>query len=207
MAILMPNIKRLRDDLKSNGWHMTSFLFQFKGFEYIVLFEDLDNLGLSKGYYTVLLTFIDRNDESRRLKTKANQSSFAVSAKEFRKFFRIAFSENLGDILKQFYEYFSAFVPSKVNVHPTNQETDLALQCLGERDRDNNRCCFCLRRNPVVAGKQQHRTVFNGEKCRRLKPDLYEFFKDDRTISFCFRLENELPTSLIMSNFAKTGGC
>lgn len=199
----MENINILLTYLRLNGWHMTSFPFYYKKFEYIVLFEDLNNLNLTNDdRYSVLLTFIDMSDINRRLTVKANSFCFKFNVVEFRKFFNIAYTENLGDVFQEFYEYFNKFVPAEANQNVTNEELQIIVNQLNRRDNDNNMCCYAVKRNPQINGKQCHRTIFNSEKCRRLKPALYIEFEHDDTISFCFREENELPVAEILKNFA-----
>lgn len=199
----MENIAILIKYLRDNNWHMTSFLFNYKQIEYIVLFEDLNNLTINNNGYDVLLTFIDSDDETRKLSVMANSYRFEFEVKEFREFFHIEFSHNLGNVFKQFYEYFNDFVPVTTNIHHTDQEKRLTIERLNRNDNDNNICCYKLMRNPTVNGKQHHRTMFNAQKCRMLKNDLYIHFERDDTISFCFREENELTTNEILRNFAK----
>jgi len=198
----MANISNLLNNLRTNHWHMTSFLFKYKNSEYVVLFEDIANLKIKDEGYKVLLTFIDTMDVSRTLAVKANDYSFKFNVKEFRLFFNIEYSNNLGDVFQQFYQYFNRFIPTQVNPAPTRLEQKLVINRLNKNDNDNNTCCFSVKRNPYVDGKQHFRTPFNSDKCRRLKADLYYHFENDNTISFCFREFNELSTSEILKNFA-----
>lgn len=61
---LMDNIGILLEDLRRNKWHITAFPFDYKDKKYIVLFEDIKNLQLIANRYLVLLTFIDKMDET-----------------------------------------------------------------------------------------------------------------------------------------------
>lgn len=189
--------------LRENRWHMTSFPFDYKHVDYIVLFEDLQNLDLVDEGFDVLLTFVDASDVTRILSVKANARQFKFNVKTFREFFGIEYGPNLGDIFQQFYDRFNEYIPTVVNLHPTRLENELVIKRLNKNDSDNYMCCYALKRNPVVEGVQRHRTIFNAEKCRRLKNDLYVHYANEDTISFCFRKENELPTGVIMRNFAE----
>ena len=200
----MERIDILLTYLREHNWHMTSFPFDYKGIDYIVLFEDLNNLKLdNEGKYDVLLTFVDAQDTDRTLAVKANSIYIKFNVKEFREFFNIEYSSNLGNIFQQFYERFNRYVPETVNTNLTEVEKKLVIKKLNSNDNDNNMCCYALKRNPIVQGVQWHRTIFNAEKCRLLKHDLYEYYENEDTISFCFREENELPTGVIMKNFAE----
>jgi len=199
----MENITILLNHLRTHGWHMTSFIFRYNGYEYIVLFEDITNLHLKTNGYDVLLTFIDTNDEERRLSVRAKEQCFEFKVREFREFFHIAYSENLGDIFKQFYAYFNRFVPLEVRQPANEQEKMLIINRLNANDNDNNTCCYAVKRNPEVNGKQYHRSPFNAQKCRMLKADLYHHFENEDTISFCFRARDELSTTEILKHFAE----
>lgn len=203
MYSFLSNIPILLKNLRDNAWHITSFLFRYKNITYIVLFEDLKYLTLQQSNYCVMLTFIDSSNIERTLSVKANSSCFEFCVKEFREYFNIEYSDNLGDVFHQFYIYFNKVIPLNVNLHQTQLERELVINKLNQRDNDNSTCCYAVKRNPVVNGKQYRRSIFNDEKCRLLNPELYEYFKNDKTISFCFRNENALSTNLILTNFAK----
>lgn len=203
MPLWLSNIPVLLNNLRDNNWHITSFLFKYKNVKYIVLFEDLKCLSSQLDNYFVLLTFIDSSDIERVLTVRANSSHFEFQVKEFREYFGIEYTDNLGDVFHQFYTYFNRFIPLNINLHYTVLEKELIVNRLNQRDGDNNICCYAVKRNPMVNGKQYHRSIFNEEKCRLLKPELYKYFKNDNTISFCFRNENELSTDIILTNFAK----
>lgn len=121
-SLPMPNIRTLRDDLRAKGWHMTSFLFNYNKTQYIVLFEDINNLSIQKEKYIAYITFLDRKDITRTLSVKANTYTFKVTAKAFRDFFKIEYSSNLGDIFQTFYRSFNLHMPQKL---PTSYSDEL----------------------------------------------------------------------------------
>ena len=57
LPLPMPNIKKLRDNLNSLGFHITAFDFTYKNVTYSVLFEVSDNIKEVSKYYIALLTF------------------------------------------------------------------------------------------------------------------------------------------------------
>lgn len=69
---------------------------------------------------------------------------------------------------------------------------------LNRNDNDFSICCFRIRRNPTG----QHRTVFNADKTKILRPSLYDKFANDNTISFCYRENHELADNEICLAFA-----
>lgn len=96
---------------------------------------------------SVKLTFIDINTPERTYSIEANQLQMYFDPKTFREYFGIEFSKNLGNIFRQFFDYFVTFVPP---VAPTlnirqNKEIDRALAQNGNRD-SNAIFCYDARR-------------------------------------------------------------
>ncbi len=129
-------------------------------------------------------------DVTRSLSVKANARHFKFDVKEFREFFKIDYAPNLGDIFQQFYDRFNEYIPEEVNLYPTRLENELVIRKLNKNDYDNNVCCYALKRNPIVEGIQYHRTIFNAEKCRRLKM-IYMFIMQMKT-QLVFALEMKM---------------
>jgi len=200
---LMDNMVLLLKNLRDNGWHITAFPFSFKNIDYIVLFEDIDNLKLVANGNIVRLTFIDTTDADHVLEVKANPNRFDIGAKQLREFFGIEYSENLGDIFRQFYERFGAIIPRIRPLTLSTAEKNAAIQRLNRNDNDNDNamCCYAARRNGVYDGKQHYRTPFNSDKTKLLRETLYERLGGDDTISFCYREENELDDITIINQF------
>lgn len=212
MSALMPNIRELRDNLRETGWHMTGFPFTYKSVHYSVLCENLDNLLKHNDHSIILLTFIDNGQPDRQLKIEANSARFYVDAKTLREYFHISYSANLGDILSQFYSTFSTFIPREVSLNISEEIKSSIVATLCSRDGDNPKAIFCFSvyRNGIDprSGQQKHRRIFNQDRARLLVPDLYEFFKDDTTISFCFSTEKEReqPSNVIIQKYASRYG-
>lgn len=203
------NIGYLLKDLKDNGYHMTAFSFKYKNIEYDVLFEDNGNIEQRKDPYAiVVLTFIDINNPTRKYTIWCNQKRFIFDdVIEFRKFFGIEFSNNLGDIFKQFFDYFIGFVPDKMPV--TNKRQDMEIdRHLASRDgrRDPNAIyCYDARRLGKRNNEQMHRSIFISNLTQRRKPKLFEIFKKDDTITFYYspNEDDELSDEEIINRFRK----
>lgn len=206
MELLMPNIRKLRDDLRKNDWVITAFPFTYKQKTYVVIFEDAKALHIKTEYYIAQLTFIDSIDENHILSTLANSSHFKVSAKEFREFFDISYTTNLGDIFQQFYSYFSKFIPETMPQKLDDTLEHHVLHIIDKRENQQNAIyCFKAFRNGIVNDKQRHRTPYNADKTKLRRPNLYQYFKDDNTISFAYSADPlEEKTDLeIIQNFIK----
>lgn len=194
------NLNSLISDMKDKQWHITAFTFRYKDINYVVLVEDIENLKMVIDNHIALLSFIDTTDENHVLQVKVSPYGFDIGAKKLREFFGIEWNENLGDIFKQFYSLLNAKIPPKVdNDKLSADEEQEIINRLNKNDNDFSRCCFKIRRNP----SGQHRTVFNADKTKILRPSLYEKFANDNTISFCYRENDELTDSEICLAFAK----
>ena len=65
-------------------------------------------------------------------------------------------------------------------------------------------CCYKARHNGKKAnGEQIYRSAKNTAKTKLLRESLFKRIGSDKTISFCYRQENELSDSQIISNLDK----
>ena len=190
----MLNLRHLIDDMKANLRVITAFDFSYKGKNYVVVCEDIskqpdEEKPKKYKYYIAKLTFIDYNDESRTLTVLANTKYFdGVSTAQFRAFFGIEYGNNLGDIFQQFYSYFSKSIPEQV---PKNLNKTQTISCVKQLNRKKGETdglyCFNVFRNGKDSKqRQKHRSCYNADKARLLRPTLFNHFKKDSTISFCF---------------------
>ena len=110
---MLKNIKQLKDDMVLKQWTICSFLFKYKSIDYIVLVKRF--VGLEKresNYALVKLHFMDAKDLSRDYEIEANSASLLINdKKEFILYFRIEYSKNLRDIIRQFTEKLSRDIP------------------------------------------------------------------------------------------------
>lgn len=201
--IFMPFVKILRDNLRKSGWCITAFPFRYNNINYTVLFEDLDKTLERNKYYIARLTFIDDN-ENRRLDVLANTYNFNIHITELRSFFKVQYAENLGDFLQQFYTNFNRYIPKQFN-KPSKQQQIHIVERLNRNDNDNAMYCYKVMRNGIIKDKQRHRSIFNDNKTRLLRPTLYQDFKNDDTISFCYSInpDDERTDTEIIERFSK----
>ena len=73
---VLHNVKELLHSLRKNGWHITAFEFFYNGHEYVVVFEDLRANNEHIQFYSVKLTFIDKNNKNRIFETYVNSCGF-----------------------------------------------------------------------------------------------------------------------------------
>lgn len=200
---MLKNLRSLYDDMKIKEWTICSFIFNYKSINYIVLVkrfvegeERIDNYALVK------LEFMKELDLNDSLNIEANSSRLIVDAKTLREYFGIKYSYNLGDIIKQFSEQFGASIPIKVKDETTNLEKQAMVNSLSISDSEDPEKIYCtkVRRNP----KGKKRSQFNTDKTKLLRKKLFEFFKDDESISFCYSKEKikENDDVTILKNFS-----
>lgn len=202
---ILNNIGKLRADLIKNGYHMTAFEFRYNG-TYDVLFENNDNLDKRDNpYASVILTFIDTDNFDRRYTIEANQIRLFFNPKDFREFFKIKFSNNLGNVFRQFFDKFVAIVPSTVPERLNQRQNNAIDRCLAQRGGHNPDAIYCYdaRRLSKRNEKQMYRSIFISNLTQRKKPELYEYFKNEPTVTFYYspNREDELTDKQIIEKF------
>ena len=203
MILAMPNVKELLTELRENDWYITAYSFAFGNKEYVVVFEDLRELDKGTQYYAVCMTFIDVNNEKRRLETYVNSYNFKKDSKELIEFFGIKAKGYTGNsIIWQLYNALNKATPTKFT--PIEEMyKKYAVDVIDTREGKEGLCCYKAVRNGKKAnGEQIRRSAKNTAKIRLLRPELYALVgeKDD-TISFYFRQENELDNATILLLF------
>ena len=200
---MLKNLKSLKDNMKAKGWTICSFIFRYKKINYIVLVKRFVEKDRIDKYALVKFEFMKELDLTDSLQVEANSSRLIVEAKTLRKYFGIEYNNNLGDILKQFSEQLGASVPSIVNDEISDLEKKSMVRSLSISDSEDPEKIYCtkLRRNP----KGQKRNQFNTDKTKLLRRDLFEHFKGDESIGFCYSAEQskENDDTTIMKNFSK----
>lgn len=200
---ILENLRVLKSDMESNGWVIDAFPFTFKAIDYIVLVKLYDANDVNRPKYALLeLEFLKKSNISDNLVAPANTTKLLITPQELRTYFGIEWSANLGDILSQFYEYLSKYIPLSVGLHRT-QAIDVAMvDSLSKSDSQDPRkiYCFSAKRNP----NEGHRTQYNDNKTRILRPVLYSKLSSDPNVSFNYSLEisKEKSDSEIISNFS-----
>jgi len=201
---MLSNLKLLNDDMKNKGWIIISFTFRYKTVNYIVLVKRfLSEEKKGNKYSLVKLEFMKENNLEDSLLVEANSRKIFVDAKIFREYFRIAYVPNLGDIFKQFYGIFGKSIPSTIKIVNTDFEKAAMVKSLSISDSEDPTKIYCtnVRRNP----EGQKRSVFNSDKTKILRPRLYEYFKDEESISFCYSNDEckNNDDATILKNFSK----
>lgn len=200
---MLSKLKQLKEDMEENEWTITSFLFTYKSIKYVVLVKRfIDNVKKRDPYALVKLDFFKANDLSCRLSAEANSKRILIDAKTLREYFGIEYSENLGDILIQFSKRFGDSIPVSVPIQFSVLEKGLIIKSLSKSDSEDPNKVFCykVKRNP----KGQMRSLYNADKTKILRLSLFNYFKDDKSISFCYSTEknDENDDATILYNFS-----
>lgn len=186
----LENLKLLKKDMEEKDWTICSFIFTYKKVEYIVLVKRFIKKEPKKNKYALVkLHFIKSDNLSHEMKCEANSNGLIIDAKNLREYFKLEYSINLGDILKQFTKYFGDSIPKIIKENYTLLEKELMVKSLSLSDREDPKKIYCthLKRNP----KGQFRSGYNSDKTKLLRKNLFEYFKDDKTISFCYSTEEK----------------
>lgn len=206
----LENLKCLRNDMKSNGWIIDVFDFVYKKQGYFVIVELYREGEIKPGYALCKLKFIKKADPDHVLCAPANSNGIMIDAKPLREYFGIEYAPNLGNILSQFSETLGKSIPDKRSDSKSQEQVSVLVNALSRSDSEDPSkiYCFKLRRNPRRSnGTPSQRSMFNDNKARLLRPALYSYFKDDKTISFCFTSEQALERSdaEIIEGFSSLG--
>ncbi|OKP87647.1 hypothetical protein A3842_05965, partial [Paenibacillus sp. P3E] len=186
-----------------------SFIFSYNNEDFIVLVKlFVENEKKKDTYALVKLEFLRQSDLNSSLELEANSNSLFVATKTLREYFNIEYNENLGDILQQFKEYFSKFIPKEVIEDKSEEKLRILVASLSKSDSENPNKMYCyqVRRNGYKSdGELAQRSIYNDNKTRILRPFLYSKLKDEKNISFCFseNKNDENTDETILANWVK----
>ena len=200
---MLEKLKSLKEDMKNNGWTICSFIFKYKDQNYIVLVKRFVGTVERKSRYALVkLEFMKENDLTDLLEAEANSSRLIIDEEILREYFGIEYSENPGDIIDQFSNHLGNSIPANIKINVTDIEKQAMVRSLSISDSEDPEKVYCtmIRRNPQ--GKK--RSEFNSDKTKLLRNKLFECFKDDESISFCYSKDSkkEKNDPEILKNFS-----
>ena len=201
---MLENLKFLKEDMKNNGWTICSFIFKYKNKNYIVLVKRfVGSVKRINEYALVKLEFMKETDLTDLLEVEANSNRLIIDAKTLRDYFGIEYRNNLGDIINQFSNQLGDSIPANIKMNISYIEKQAMVRSLSISDSEDPEKIYCtmVRRNPE--GKK--RSEFNSDKTKLLRGELFKYFKDDESISFCYSKEPEKENddATILKNFSK----
>lgn len=202
--MLLSNLKKLKDDMVDKSWTICSFIFLYKETEYIVLVKRF--VGTEKRvdkYALVKLHFMKYHDLNDDLQVEANSSGLIIEAQMLRKYFGIDYKDNLGNILQQFTEQLGSVIPEEVPTCVSHIEKTAMVHSLSRSDSENPNKIYCnkVKRNPDGG----LRSEFNADKTKLLRGSLFEHFRNEPSVSFCYYADPtmEKDDATILHNFSK----
>lgn len=209
MVNIFGNLKLLKRDMDLKGWVIDSFKFNYNDEVFIVLVKlFLGNEKKIEKYALVKLEFLRQSNLNSSLELEANSNSLFVATQTLREYFNIEYNENLGDILHQFKQYFSKFIPTEVLEDKNEEQLRIIVASLSKSDSENPNKLYCyqVRRNGDNSnGNLAQRSLYNDNKTRILRPLLYSKLKDEKNISFCYskNKNDENTNETILANWVK----
>lgn len=202
---MLENLKYLKNDMVAKKWTICSFIFVYKRVEYIVLVKRfVGREQRIEEYALVKLHFIEADNLYHELQVEANSQRLIVEARTLREFFGIEYGDNLGNILKQFTNQLGESIPKKVPEQRTAAEQAALVNSLSRSDAENPNKIYCYGVKRNSNGGQ--RSEFNSDKTKLLRPDLFRYFENDTSISFCYSddINKENNDSEILRKFSDT---
>ncbi|MGK9490271.1 DUF6037 family protein [Bacillus pumilus] len=198
---MLENLKTLKNDMVNKNWTISSFWFTYKRVSYVVLVKRF--VGSEKRinrYALVKLHFMKVNDLTTNLIVEANVNGLLIDTKTLREFFGIEFTENLGDIIKQFTNQLAESIPEEIPTSVTDIEKSAMVESLSKSDSEDPNKIYCNR----VGRNSGSRSEFNSDKTKLLRPSLYKHFENDSSISFFYSTEKERcnDDATILKNFS-----
>lgn len=199
----MENLNALKADMKLRKWVIQSFQFIYKRETYIVLVHlFVGNNVRVNPLASVRLDFLRYSNINDIFQVEANRLRLFIDTRkeelEFRAYFRIDDSvPNSGKIKDQFAAVLGKAIPSSVNATPSDREKEAMARSLSLSDSRDPSMIYCkgVKRNPEENGIQQKRSLFNDNKTRILRPELYRQFENDKTISFVYSADSQKSKS------------
>lgn len=111
---------------------------------------------------------------------------------------------------REFVQTLSAHIGNHVSVNIAQEIKQAEIYNIALNDSHDPNRIYPIRimRNGVMNGVQKHRTPYNAQLAQCFCPNLYNIFKDDKTISFVFfcNPEDELTEEKILENYIKNNG-
>lgn len=137
-----------------------------KNKNYIVLVKRFVGSAERKsGYALVELEFMKENDLTDLLKVEANSSKLIIDTKTLREYFRVEYSNNLRDIIKQFSNQLGSSIPANININVTDIEKQAMVRSLSISDSEDPEKVYCtmIRRN--LQGKKRVNLIQIKQSC------------------------------------------
>lgn len=196
---MFERLRHLVTQLKEQNWLLHIFNFRFNHINYYVIIHRYTEGEYRPQYALTKLIFIDQQNEQRTFIAHINTRDFiALDTREFFQFFRIPYIPNgLGNVMEEFKNQLAESIPE--NFINSTEEQNIAIARYIDNQRNRNTGVYLrnlIRLGLDRYGKQKYRSYFTDEKARRLRPDVYQYIANDRTITFRFSNHQEENNTL-----------
>lgn len=141
---MLENLKLLEKDMKSKGMPICTFTFRYKSVNYIVLVKRfVSRVEKIDKYALVKLKFMKETNRDNSLTVEANIRGLIINPKKLRKYFGIKFSNNLGNILKQFTDRLGRYIPTEIKLKHSNLEKQAMIHLQSKSDLEDKKKIYC----------------------------------------------------------------
>lgn len=198
-------MRELIQDMQAKDWIIDSFLFIYNKKACVVtiqLYQDDDMK--PNNFARAKVTFRKQDDMSQTLKAYANYSKISFfNAIDFYNFFDIKRSGSnipAQQVFNDFSSYFMKCVPTHKTIRKDNVLEEQAILAELDKKQAKGRYCYSIKRNT----EGEYRRLVNSNKAEMLRYELYQEYKDDPSLSFCFSEDpnKEKTDDEIRFNFA-----
>lgn len=116
-------------------------------------------------YALVKLEFMKENDLTDLLKVEANSSKLIIDTKTLREYFRVEYSNNLRDIIKQFSNQLGSSIPANININVTDIEKQAMVRSLSISDSEDPEKVYCTMMRRNLQGKKRVNLIQIKQSC------------------------------------------
>lgn len=196
MPLLLSSLPSLRAQMEERSWMIFCLNFRYGKKDYFIL---LRRYSVKPPPYALIeICFVDRTELDRTLCGPANSAGIQISAKEIREYFRIKWTENLGEILQQLTAAVGLALPKDLPDRLSSEQEEALVHHLSRADSEDPRKVYCTgtRLNAEISsGERGKRSAFNSQKTEILRPLLYKHLKSDTARSFCYSADKAKEVS------------
>ena len=191
----LSNFNVLKANLRRLDRLVSVLKFEYNGIMCYMVFHVLDKpIDL---IWTIELTFHNPQDKTYDFKCYANQQRMSFEFAQFANFFHIAQGNETHRValVQNFYSYLNSTMDTNVPERYSNIEAQyICNRILHHNNNDDKKIYFSyIKRN----GEGQKRSPYNNDKAATLYPDIYNEFRNQPKISFCFSDKKEDERTLI----------
>ena len=190
----LSNFNILKSNLRRLDRLVSVLKFEYNGITCYMVFHVLDKpIDL---IWTIELTFHNPQDKTYDFECYANQQRMSFEFSQFANFFHIAKGDGTHKValVQNFYSYLNNTMDTNVPERYSNIEAQYMCNCILHNSKNDQKIYITnVKRN----WGERKRTPYNNDKAAALYPDIYNEFRNQIEISFCFSDQKEDERTLI----------